>query len=89
MTFGRRLWPASAILLAFVLVLGIVLFLAGGDSSKWAALGTTLIGSAVVGAVLIALERGLAARSVEIERKVSLAAAPEPARDTEGSEARR
>jgi len=78
---NRQLWHYAVLGLALVLALGLCLFLLGDDGSKAAALGTTLVGSVVVGSVLIVFERGLAARTEAVVRTVSLAAAPTPARD--------
>lgn len=49
---------------------GIGLFVLGSSSSKISDLGTTLIGSALVGAVLVLLEQALAGRADQSERKI-------------------
>ena len=82
MNSGRsHLWVVALGVLGAVAVVGVLLWALGGDSSKVTALGTTLLGSALVGTVLVVFERGLAARSEAVERELSLLPAPEPATD--------
>jgi hypothetical protein len=74
------------VVLAIVVTAGAVLWVFGNDSSKTSALGTTLMGSGVVGAVLVFVERALSARTEAVEKTVGLGPAPPPITDTSSPE---
>lgn len=65
-------------LIGLVVVVGFILWLVADDETKQADLGAGLL-------LLLAFERVLSAQTQEVDRKVSLAAAPEPARDDRAS----
>lgn len=64
---------------------GGVLWVVSSNGTKQADLGAGLVSTGLFGLLLLAFERVLSEQTEEVDRKVSLSAAPEPARDNRGA----
>lgn len=82
---GQRL-PAIAGLgtavVSVLLLAGAILWVTGSDGTKQAELGAGLVSTGVFGLLILLIERALYEQTVEVDRKASLAAVPQPAKDT-------
>lgn len=82
--FGSRRalrWAVGAVIFTMV-VFGAALWVTATDQTKQADLGAGLVSTGLFGVLLLALEQVLSQQTQEVDRKVSLAAGPEPARYT-------